>query len=47
MDFLELAKERYSCRSFKDEKIEKEKIIKYLRQQNFHLLLLTFNLKEY
>ena len=30
MDFLELAKERYSCRSFKDKKIEKEKILKIL-----------------
>lgn len=26
MDFLELAKERYSCRSFQDRKIENEKI---------------------
>ena len=25
MDFLELAKERYSCRSFTDKKVEKEK----------------------
>ncbi len=31
MDFLELAKKRYSCRSFKDEKIEKEKIDKILK----------------
>ena len=26
MDFLELAKERYSCRSFQDREVEKEKI---------------------
>ncbi len=28
MDFLELAKERYSCRSFEDKKVEKEKLEK-------------------
>lgn len=30
MDFLELAKNRYSCRSFSDKKIEQEKIDKIL-----------------
>lgn len=30
MDFLELAKERYSCRSFADKKVEKEKLEKIL-----------------
>ena len=30
MDFLEFSKSRYSCRSFKDKKIEKEKILKIL-----------------
>lgn len=30
MDFLELAKQRYSCRSFSDKKIEKEKLLKIL-----------------
>lgn len=30
MDFLELAKSRYSCRSFSDKKIEKDKIDKIL-----------------
>lgn len=30
MDFLELMKERYSCRSFSDKKVEKEKIEKIL-----------------
>ena len=30
MDFLELAKERYSCRSFTDKKVEKEKLEKIL-----------------
>ena len=26
MDFLELAKQRYSCRSFEEKEVEKEKI---------------------
>ena len=30
MDFLELAKNRYSCRSFSNKKVEKEKIYKIL-----------------
>lgn len=30
MDFLELAKERYSCRSFLDKKVEMEKLEKVL-----------------
>lgn len=30
MDFLELAKERYSCRSFSNKKVEKEKLDKIL-----------------
>lgn len=30
MDFLELAKERYSCRSFCTKEVEKEKIEKIL-----------------
>ena len=30
MDFLSLAKERYSCRSFLKKKVEKEKIEKIL-----------------
>lgn len=30
MDFLSLAKERYSCRSFQDKEVEKEKIEKIL-----------------
>ena len=29
MDFLSLAKERYSCRSFQDKEVEKEKLKKY------------------
>lgn len=29
MNFLDLAKERYSCRSFEEKEIEKEKIEKY------------------
>lgn len=31
MDFLELAKQRYSCRSFSDKKVEKEKLLKILQ----------------
>lgn len=34
MDFLELAKERYSCRSFSTKKVEKEKIEKILESAN-------------
>ena len=30
MDFLELAKNRYSCRSFSDKKVEREKLDKIL-----------------
>ena len=30
MDFLELTKNRFSCRSFSDRKVEKEKIDKIL-----------------
>lgn len=30
MEFLELAKERYSCRKFADKKVEEEKIVKIL-----------------
>ena len=30
MDFLELAKKRYSCRNFLDKSVEKEKILKIL-----------------
>lgn len=34
MDFLELAKERYSVRKFKDQPIEKEKLLKILEAGN-------------
>ena len=30
MDFLELAKSRYSCRSFLDKEVENEKVLKIL-----------------
>ena len=30
MDFLELMKERYSCRSFSDKEVDKEKVEKIL-----------------
>ena len=30
MDFLELAKERYSCRSFSSKQVEEEKLQKIL-----------------
>ncbi|MGP1432868.1 MAG: nitroreductase family protein [Catonella sp.] len=44
MDFLELAKERYSCRQLSDKKVEKEKLDKIIQAGILALLPLTHNL---
>ena len=39
MDFLKLARERYSCRQLSDKKVEKEKLDKIIEQEYLHLQL--------